>query len=446
MSLTTTSGVGFNATGSGATVNATQDNTTIVNTITSGTGTGLNVVNTTIGASGLTFRSINVNGAANGIILNNTGATAGLTVSGNGSSGTGGTIQNISTQGASFISARNISLNWMNFTNANTSNGAASDGTVGGNENTDENGAIHLSAAVNVNLSNITISGTTVQHGINGNTVTNLDLTNVSISNTGDAVWESGIYLFHLKGLASASQDSVWDNVDISDTAQFNVSIINASGTNAAGGEKDKLTIQNGSSFKNSGKNVIGDHISIFNSVTANFQVVVNAATFDSKINGEYVGAHTSDGIQVDVSGSSARYDATITGCTFTSTTGGGAGQSAINLSSTTGAGTFSVTNNTATVRQGVGINVAVTGMASLIGQITGNTLATNITNNPGDGINIVEEGNGSIVVNVENNTIQGSGSGINTTTAFDYGIRGGARAGSGSAHLTIKGNTVQTA
>src|SRR5439155_9785095 len=64
----------------------------------------------------------------------------------------------------------------------------------------------------------------------------------------------------------------------------------------------------------------------------------------------------------------------------------------------------------------------------------------------PSFGINMVEEGNGSIVANVENNTIQGSGSGINTTTAFDYGIRGGARAGSGNAHLTIKGNTVQTA
>jgi hypothetical protein len=441
-----------NVTGSGSNVGlvATGGGTITVtgtgNIISTATGTALNVSNTTIAAGGLTFQSISANGAANGIILNNTGANAGLTVNGTGSAGTGGTIQNISTRGASFISARNISLNWMNFTNANTTNGAASDGTVGGNENTDENGAIHLATAVNVALSNIVISGTTVQHGINGNNVTNLDLTNVSISNTGDAVWESGIYLFHLKGLASASQDSVWSNVDITDTAQFNVSIINASGTNAAGGEKDKLTIQNGSSFKNSGKNVIGDHISIFNSVTANFQVVVNAATFDSKINGEYAGAHTSDGIQVDVSGSSARSDATITGCTFTSTTGGGAGQSAINISSTTGAGTFDVENNIATLRQGVGINVAVTGTASLTGTIKGNTLSTNITNNPGFGIALVEEGNGSIVANIENNTIQGTDGAINTVADFDYGIKAGARAGSGSAQLTLKGNTIQSA
>ena len=42
------------------------------------------MANTTIGASGLTFRSISANGGANGIVLNNTGTTAGLTVTGNG--------------------------------------------------------------------------------------------------------------------------------------------------------------------------------------------------------------------------------------------------------------------------------------------------------------------------------------------------------------------------
>ena len=81
-------------------MSATQNNTTIVNTITTTTGVGLNVANTSIGAAGLTFRSISVNGAANGVILNTTGATAGLTVTGNGGVCTtaancsGGAIQN----------------------------------------------------------------------------------------------------------------------------------------------------------------------------------------------------------------------------------------------------------------------------------------------------------------------------------------------------------------
>src|SRR5207247_3120688 len=154
---------------SAQTMTFTSSSASSVNVISSTTGIALSVVNTTIGAAGLNFKSISANGASSGIVLNNTGSSGGLTVTGTGSAGTGGTIQNISARGASFISARNISLNWMNFTNANTTNGSASNGTVGGSENTNENGAINLASAVNVSLSNINISGTTVQHGINGN-------------------------------------------------------------------------------------------------------------------------------------------------------------------------------------------------------------------------------------------------------------------------------------
>jgi hypothetical protein len=442
--IRTTTNAAFTATG-GGTVEVCDENPcnvaatgALINTLTTTAGTALNVSNTTVSSNGLEFRSISANGGSAGIVLSNTSASGGLKVTGTGSPGTGGTIQNIAGRGASFISARNISLSWVNFTNANTVDGATSDGVVGGNENTDENGAIHLSAAVNVSLSNIAISGTTAQHGINGNNVTNLDLTNVSISSSGDEVWESGIFLWHLKGLPSASQDSVWNNVDITDSAQFNVAIINASATGS--GEKDKLTIQSGSTFTNSGKNVIGDHITVFNSGTANFQVVVDTVTFTSKAGGEYAGAHTSDGIQVDVSGVSARSDATVTGSTFT---GDGAGQSAINMSGTTGIGTFLVQNNNAVVRAAVGINVAVTGSASLSGTISGNTLGTSVTNNPGQGINIVEDtSSGTITLNVFSNTIQGA----DGAARFDYGLRAGARAGSGQVHITLAGNIVQSA
>ena len=103
LSLSTGVNAAFTATG-GGTVSATQNNTTIVNTLATTTATALNVTSTTIGASGLTFRSITSNGAgtADGIILNNTGTTAGLTVTGNGGTCTaadqtgcsGGTIQN----------------------------------------------------------------------------------------------------------------------------------------------------------------------------------------------------------------------------------------------------------------------------------------------------------------------------------------------------------------
>src|SRR3712207_3230861 len=78
LTLSTGSNAGFAATG-GGTVVATGATNTIATT----TGTALNVSNTTIGAGGLNFRSIASNGASSGIVLNNTGATAGLTVTGN---------------------------------------------------------------------------------------------------------------------------------------------------------------------------------------------------------------------------------------------------------------------------------------------------------------------------------------------------------------------------
>ena len=83
----------------GGTVTATDTASTLTTT----TGTALNVANTTIGAGGLKFRSISAgtaaSGPANGIVLNTTGSLGGLTVSGTGSAGSGGTIQKATGQG-----------------------------------------------------------------------------------------------------------------------------------------------------------------------------------------------------------------------------------------------------------------------------------------------------------------------------------------------------------
>lgn len=91
LNLSTGSSNAFTATG-GGTVNATQNNTSIVNTLTTTTGTALNISSTTIGGSGLTFRSISSSGATNGISLNTTGNSGGLTITGNSSGAGGGTI------------------------------------------------------------------------------------------------------------------------------------------------------------------------------------------------------------------------------------------------------------------------------------------------------------------------------------------------------------------
>jgi hypothetical protein len=77
-------------------VTATQNNTTIVNSLSSETGTALRVVQTQIGAAGLTFRRIDANGGSDtGVILDQTGLgvqNGGLTVTGAGTAGSGGRI------------------------------------------------------------------------------------------------------------------------------------------------------------------------------------------------------------------------------------------------------------------------------------------------------------------------------------------------------------------
>jgi mucin-19 len=111
--INTTSGIGFNATGGGTvTVQGTG------NTITSTTGTALNIANTTIGGADVTFQAISANGAVSGIILNNTGASGGLTVTGDGSvvqggNASGGIIQNTTSNGISLTNTRDVSLNNM---------------------------------------------------------------------------------------------------------------------------------------------------------------------------------------------------------------------------------------------------------------------------------------------------------------------------------------------
>ena len=119
----------FAATG-GGTVNVTGAN----NTLTTTTAAALNVTNTTIGASGLTFRSISSNGGtSNGIILDTTGTSGGLTVTGDGSNtspggnSSGGTIANKSgtdgstTQGIGIYlnNTRDVVLRRMSITGVN---------------------------------------------------------------------------------------------------------------------------------------------------------------------------------------------------------------------------------------------------------------------------------------------------------------------------------------
>ncbi len=149
LDITTTSGTGFLATGGGTIAVQGADNS-----ITSTTGAALSVANTTIAASGLNFVSISSDGGSNaGIVLNNTGALGGLTVTGDVGStnnSSGGTIQNKTGVGISLTNTRNVVLDQIRISNTDSS-------------------------------------------GINGTQVTNFTFTNGTITDAGDASPESAI-------------------------------------------------------------------------------------------------------------------------------------------------------------------------------------------------------------------------------------------------------------
>ena len=190
--LSTTANEAFAATGGGVV------NVTGTNVITTTTGRALNVANTTIGASGLTFRSISAgtgaSGPANGILLNNTGTSGGLTVSGTGSAGSGGTIQRTTSDSISLTTTRSVNLSHMVVQNSQES-------------------------------------------GILGSGVTNLNLTSCTFTNNGDDAGDDGIRVANLLGT------STWSSLSMSGSARNNVFVDNFSGT------LDSLTVSGTSHF-----------------------------------------------------------------------------------------------------------------------------------------------------------------------------------------------------
>jgi large repetitive protein len=187
---------GFTAT-NGGTVSVTDPNangTAPDNTINATSVTGLNVANTTIGAGGLNFRSISSGNntaaadPASGIILNNTGASGSLIVSGSnnasvGGDDSGGTIQNTTSFGISLTNTLSPS-----FTNVkvDTTAGSGVKGTTvtnftfkNGKVLNSNNGSIEASDESNIglNISAAVPSGT--ENNVSGVvTITNNTLTN----------------------------------------------------------------------------------------------------------------------------------------------------------------------------------------------------------------------------------------------------------------------------
>ncbi|MFH1342272.1 MAG: tandem-95 repeat protein [Pseudomonadota bacterium] len=202
VTLSTGGNAAFSATG-GGTVNVTGSN----NHITTTTGTALNISNTTIGASNVTFRDISANGGANGIILDTTGSSGGLRVTGNGTTvgaSGGGVIQNM-TGGDGAVAGNGIYLN-------NTF-----DVELNGLQlNNFDNSAIRGFSVTGFTLTNSTISGTSgTNSGATEGAIT------FGTSNPGGA---NGL-------LGTGSQASLIDNVDVSGAIEHTIEVYNQSGS-----------------------------------------------------------------------------------------------------------------------------------------------------------------------------------------------------------------------
>jgi len=218
LDIDTTSGNGFSAT-NGGTITVTGTGNSI---FANGAGTALNVVTTTIGAGNLNFQLISAGTAAAsagaGIILDDTGASGGLIVTGNG-----GTCTSADQTGCSGGIIQN--KNGANITD--TGLPAAISGTTGT--------GVFLRSTRNVSLTRMHIHDFS-NYGIFGSSVINFTLANSvvnGINGQDPNVHEAAVAFQNLTGSASVSSTVIQGGVN------DNVRVINNTGT------LDRLTFSN---------------------------------------------------------------------------------------------------------------------------------------------------------------------------------------------------------
>ncbi|NYT40306.1 S-layer family protein [Sphingomonas sp. R-74633] len=397
--ITTTGGTGFSATGGGTVSTAGSGNR-----ITSTSGTALNVVNTTIGSAGLRFQSISSNGAASGIILNNTGTSGGINVTGTGAAGSGGTIQNSTGDGISLTSTENVRLAYMNVTN---------------------------------NLGD----------GIGGSTVNGFVIDNMLISGNGDDAGtdESGINITNLSGTASnGARPTGIFNSTIQNNNEFEVQISNSTGTLTNFQVVNSTFASNGVGINGNGTSPHGNIFNFLGTGTSQMGISVSGSNFTGNWNAAsppttIVGS----GLFADSSGTSMTVQ--VSGSFFTNTNNG------INVSTGPGSTTltYNIDGNTFVGTRSTAINDFQNGNApftrTVNGRITnniiGNNAVTNSGSNVGNGISIGNEGGVNANYLISGNTIQQ----IQTSQGIvvNVGLVGQAT-GNLTTNVTILNNTIR--
>ncbi|WP_083885847.1 Ig-like domain-containing protein [Synechococcus sp. PCC 7336] len=415
LDIDTASGTGFNAIG-GGTVNVTGAS----NTINTTNGIGLNLAGTTLGASGVTFQSISASGGSEGILIRNGGTTGFFTVTGSGSiDGSGGTIQNTTTNGIRIENTNNVTLNNMTLLNANTTDTAAN-----------TNAALELTDIIDVDIDNLSISGTTEDHGIFATNVTDFDLSNSTIQSAGNGLNEHGIFLVDLRGTAAAGTANTIANTDVLESGTHNIFVNNTGATDPGNlANPDQLTIIGG--------RILGLGLTPGTTQTSGLLIQTSGnANLDARISGTTFERNAANAINYAVSGNSdvqtrVENSQFLQGVDqqFSGIVGG---------ITDTASFQFVFDNNNITVgetggAEPSGINISAGDTATVSGTSSNNT----ITGGSIVGIQFVQQGDGLMVVAIDNNNITLSGS------TNGSGIELEAESGSGTLSATVTNNTI---
>ena len=464
--ISTGNGSGFIASG-GGTVNVTGTGNTISST---GSGTALSIVNTTIGGNNLTFQSISAgnNTAAadpvNGIVLNNTGTSGHLTITGdNGSTNnsSGGTIQHTTGAGILLTSTKDVSLDQMNiqstggsgidgtgvtnFTLTNSTINNSGDGVGGSDATLESNIGFNHSASGN-GLGN-NISGALT---ITGNTLTN--------------AWYSGVDLEGSAGTittANISSNVITSPSNIAVTKGSGI-LVNATGDAVGAMSIDAATINNNNvtgfpsgsgifiSGGNSNASGVAGHLGLFNDNTKVIEIANNQVQGFSQANemasfgiaavlsGGNSGSRAQGNFNIHNNGTVANPIKNMLGQAIQV---GNNGYSDLRIH--TDNNVLAPHNTNASQGIGGGNGVAGAGNAwtpHLIWSIDGNT----ISDTDGSGIlAVARQTSGTMDLEVINNTVATPTSSTSVARRTVEIEAGNALSAADTIHLSISGNTV---
>ncbi|NEV00908.1 hypothetical protein [Bradyrhizobium uaiense] len=402
ITIKTAGGAGMSFT-HGGTITVTGN----ANSITSGTGTALDVENTNIGSGNITFQSITSSGGSNnGIILSNTGTAAGnggLHVTGDGSTaGSGGTIAD----------------------------------KTGADGSTTQGSGIYLNNTKDVEISYLTMHDFQ-NYGIVGTSVTGLTLGNTTVTGTnGDnvgGIGEGDVYFTGLSGTASVT------NSTFTGAALDAFHVFNNSGQTL-----NRITITSSTFATNSASgNQSGDAL-VFQATDGTFNATIQGSTFTSA-RGDLFQLDLHGGVSSDLvlGGATTALGNSFSNNNQNIVSGGGG----ITISSG-GTGdhanlTFDIANNTMRDALGSALGISTgSGASSFTGTIDSNTIGVAGTANSGSAqgsdIGFITDGGANSSVTITNNHLyQYNNDGIYLQT--------GDAVDGGNALLTaiVMGNTV---